>query len=96
MPLNRAVRLSSDWLCDSYAEGVVCLPIDESGVAWVQRRVLNPIARITHQAIRASHIAKAPPIIEPVARVNPMSIGSVPNRVITANKAPPATPNIPI
>ena len=28
MPLNGAIRLSSDWLCDSYAEGVVCLSID--------------------------------------------------------------------
>ena len=62
----------------------------------VQRRVLNPIARITHQAIRASHIAKAPPMIEAPAKVNPMFVGKVPRRVITANNAPPPTPNIPI
>ena len=55
-----------------------------------------PIARTTHQPIRASHIAKAPPPMEPAAIMYPMVVGISPIRVARPRAVPPTMPSMPI
>ena len=61
----------------------------------VQIGVLKPIARTTHQPVRASNRAKAPPTIEPSGS-SQRAFGPAPTRSREmARKTPVTTPSIP-